>query len=89
MQKREVKPGRPIGATTFEPEVAKRLGAAIRERRLAQRISQEELAIRAAVERSHMGKVERGEHLPSLSMFVRIARALKERPGSLLDRAFE
>lgn len=89
MEKRGVRPGRPLGATTFEEGLAKALGAAIRERRVQQGLAQEALATMAAVERSHMGKIERGEHLPSLSIVIRVAEALALRPGRLVDQALE
>ncbi len=31
----------------------------------------------AGIERSHMGKIERGKHLPSLALVLKIASALK------------
>ena len=31
----------------------------------------------AGIERSHMGKIERGEHVPTLPFILKIARALK------------
>lgn len=89
MQKRSVRPGRPLGATTFEEGPAKAFGAAVRERRLAQGLSQEQLASAAKVERSHMGKIERGTHLPSLTIVLRLAESLECRPGALLDRTVE
>lgn len=36
-----------------------------------------------------MGKIERGEHLPSLSIVIRVAEALACRPGRLVDQALE
>ncbi len=39
-------------------------------------MAQETLAHRAGIERSHMGKIERGEHMPTLALIIRIARAL-------------
>lgn len=87
MQKRvAVRVGRPAGATTFESAHAVAFGTAVRERRLAREMSQESLAAEARVERSHMGKIERGEHLPSLSIVFRLAHVLGCRPGELLDR---
>lgn len=76
MQKRTVQRGRPAGATTFEAEPALAFGAAVRAARTAQGIAQETLAFRAGVERSHMGKIERGEHMPTLSLILKIAAAL-------------
>lgn len=53
------------------------LMAAVREERTNQGIAQETLAHMAGIERSHMGKIERGEHVPTLPLILKIARALK------------
>jgi transcriptional regulator with XRE-family HTH domain len=79
------KPGRPRGARTFDPAPALAFGKAVRERRLTVGVSQEQLANAALVERSHMGKIERGEHMPNLVLILRIAEALQVRPGLLVD----
>lgn len=76
MQKRSVQRGRPPGATTFDEVPAKAFGAAVRAARTAQGIAQETLAFRVGVERSHLGKIERGEHLPNLGLVLKIAVAL-------------
>jgi DNA-binding XRE family transcriptional regulator len=55
------------------------------ELRLAKGFSQEALADMAGVHRTYMGSVERGERNISLENIVRIARALKVSPGSLLQ----
>lgn len=52
------------------------LGAAVRQRRLAMGLSQEALADAAGIDRSHMGKVERGERNVTILNVVRIAAAL-------------
>ena len=39
-------------------------------------IAQESLANLAGIERSHVGKVERGEHMPTLAIIFKIANAL-------------
>ena len=49
----------------------------VREERTDQGIAQETLAHLAGIERSHMGKIERGEHIPTLPLILKIARALK------------
>ena len=49
----------------------------MREERTNQGIAQETLAHMAGIERSHMGKIERGEHVPTLPLILKIARALK------------
>ncbi len=46
---------------------------------------EEQFANAAQVERSHMGKIERGEHMPNLVLILRIAEALQVRPGQLVD----
>lgn len=84
---KEPKRGRPKGATTFDAAAALAFGAVVRSRRLEIGISQEELAGLVPLERSHMGKIERGEHSPSLTLMLKLARALNLRPGELLDQA--
>lgn len=86
---RKPKRGRPVGAKTFDPAPALAFGETIRGVRLELGLSQEELANSAQVERSHMGKIERGEHLPNLVLILRLAKALSVRPGLLVDRAAE
>lgn len=77
MQKRQIQRGRPTGTTTYEAEPAIAFGAAVRDERTNQGIAQETLAHLADIERSHMGKIERGEHVPTLPLILKIARALK------------
>lgn len=77
MQKRSVQRGRPPGTTTYDEVPAKAFGASVRAARTAQGIAQEALAARVGVERSHMGKIERGEHLPNLGLVLKIAVALE------------
>lgn len=77
MQKRSIQRGRPAGTTTYEAEPAIAFGAVVREERTDQGIAQETLAHLAGIERSHMGKIERGEDIPTLPLILKIARALK------------
>lgn len=77
MQKRSVQRGRPAGTRTYESEPARAFGVAVREARTAQGLAQEVLAEQAGIARSHMGKIERGEHVPTLPLILKIARALK------------
>jgi transcriptional regulator with XRE-family HTH domain len=77
MQRRSIQRGRPTGTTTYEAEPAIAFGAAVREERTSQGIAQETLAHLAGIERSHMGKIERGEHVPTLPLILKIARALQ------------
>ncbi len=84
MQKRSIQRGRPTGSKTFEAEPALAFGAAVRQARTAQGVAQETLANLAGIERSHMGKIERGEHMPTLALIIRIARALNCRATVLI-----
>ena len=77
MQKRTVQRGRPPGTTRYEAEPALAFGKAVRAFRVDQGVAQEELAALAGIERSHMGKIERGEHLPSLGLVLKISAALR------------
>lgn len=71
-----VQRGRPKGSKTFDVSTAKAFGWSIRERRTALGIAQEQLALLSGVDRSFMGKVERGENQPSLVVILRLAKAL-------------
>ncbi|MEB1259555.1 helix-turn-helix transcriptional regulator [Xanthomonas campestris pv. campestris] len=84
MQKRTMKPGRPVGATTYEAEPAIAFGKAVRAARIARDISQEELATLAGIERSHMGKIERGQHMPTLALILRVSIALNDSAANLM-----
>ncbi|MCX5565814.1 helix-turn-helix domain-containing protein [Alcaligenes phenolicus] len=77
MSKRPVQRGRPLGATTFDAELAQAFGMAVRTLRTERGIAQETLANMAVIERSHLGKIERGEHAPTLSVIFKIAGALE------------
>ena len=84
MQKRTIQRGRPVGSTTYEREPALAFGQAVRAARMEQGIAQEELAALAEIERSHMGKIERGEHMPTLALILRIAAALNKSAADLI-----
>ena len=87
LEPKKPRPGRPKGTKTFDPAPALAFGGAVRKRRFELGLSQEELANAAQIERSHMGKIERGEHLPNLILILRLAKALSIKPGTLVDRA--
>lgn len=61
-----------------------RLGEAVRARRKALELSQEALADYAEIDRSHMGKIERGERNVTFLNIVRIAAAVDCKPSDLL-----
>jgi transcriptional regulator with XRE-family HTH domain len=65
----------------------KQLGEAIRARRQAGEVSQEALAHDAEIDRSHMGKIERGERNVTLLNIVRIAKALECKPSDIFIEA--
>jgi transcriptional regulator with XRE-family HTH domain len=90
MQHREKPvPGRPKGTKTFDPLPAFAFGKALKEFRIEMGISQEKLSEIALIERSHVGKIERGEHLPNFALILRLSKALSIRPGLIVDRASE
>lgn len=60
-----------------------RFGAVVRARRLALDLSQEALADFAGIDRSHMGKLERGERNVSFLNILRIAKAIQCKPSDL------
>lgn len=59
----------------------------MREERTNQGIAQETLAHMAGIERSHMGKIERGEHMPTLAIIFKIAGALECSTAVLMSEA--
>lgn len=61
-----------------------RLGVAVRARRAALNLSQEALADHAGIDRSHMGKIERGERNVTLLNLAKLAHALSCAPSDLL-----
>jgi transcriptional regulator with XRE-family HTH domain len=64
------------GAVATELDLTDLLGAAIRERRIFLRISQEELAVRSGLHRTYLSDVERGARNPSIKTIEKIAQAL-------------
>jgi transcriptional regulator with XRE-family HTH domain len=65
----------------------RKLGAAIRSVRLEQGLSQEALADAAGIDRSHMGKIERGERNVSVLNVARVSDALQVSIASLMGAA--
>ncbi len=55
--------------------------------RKARGMSQEALADAAGIDRSHMGKIERGERNVTLLNVAKIAAALDSKPSALLAAA--
>ncbi len=59
-------------------------GQRVRSIRVAKNISQEKLALSCNLDRSYMGRIERGEVNPTLERIYEIAQALDITPGDLL-----
>lgn len=64
-----------------------RFGEVVRARRSVLALSQEALADLAEIDRSHMGKIERGERNITFLNIVKIAKAIECRPSELLAEA--
>lgn len=64
--------------------LAKALGARIRIKRRAIRVSQDALALACDIDRSYMGRIERGEVNITVEKLYRIASKLACEPASLL-----
>ena len=65
--------------------LSRQVGRNIRWRRKKARLSLEELAYRASLDTSHIGKIERGCWNPSLQTLARIATALGISPRALFN----
>jgi transcriptional regulator with XRE-family HTH domain len=63
------------------------LGAAIRRIRLSKEISQEKLALLAEVDRSYVGRVERGDNNVAILTLSKVAQALNISLAKLMQEA--
>jgi len=73
-----------VSAKLDKDQFLVQFGAAVRARRVALKLSQEALADFAEIDRSHMGKIERGERNVTFLNIVRIAKAIQCKPSDLL-----
>jgi transcriptional regulator with XRE-family HTH domain len=64
---------------------AEMFGQAMKRLREKRGMTQEALAHEAAITSSYTGQVERGQRVPSLTVILKIARALKVDAGELLS----
>ena len=78
--------GRPAGSTTYDPDLAIAFGRAVLSLRTDAALSQADLALHSNIERSHMGRIERGENTPNLVAIVKIASALGCSAADLVAR---
>jgi transcriptional regulator with XRE-family HTH domain len=65
------------------------LGETIRRHRVVLKLSQEQLAERAGLHRTHISYLERGLRSPTVAVLARIAEALGVRTWQLLREAEE
>ena len=66
-----------------QDEVKRQFGARLRQLREAKNLSQEALALESGLDRSYLGKIERGESNVALINIHRIADALRVGAGEL------
>ena len=64
--------------------IKSKLGIKIRETRVKEGYSQEELASRCGLHRTYISDIERGERNVSVENIEKIAKALKTEPNELL-----
>ena len=64
--------------------ILEKFGKRVREERLKENFSQEELAARAGVHRTYIGMIERAEKNITLENIEKIAKALNKKPSELL-----
>jgi transcriptional regulator with XRE-family HTH domain len=65
------------------PDIRERFGSAVRDRREALHLTQEEFAERAGIHRTYLSDIERGTRNPSLVNIERVALALELQPSEL------
>ena len=79
--------GAPNLSSNRQDPVLIALGEALRCIRLEKSISQEKLALLAEVDRSYVGRVERGDNNVAVLTLSRLARALDISMAELMQRA--
>jgi len=62
-----------------------RLGVNLREARLRSGMTQEEVAERSGVHATEVSRIEGGKRDPRASTLIRLAAAVKVKPGQLLE----
>ena len=73
-------------ATSRNPALALAFGETVRSVRESAGVAQEALALIAEMDRSYLGRLERGEKQPSLDVVFRLAVALGVVPGDLVAK---
>ena len=69
-----------------EPDLRKVIGLRIARMRVARGESQEEVSLRAGINRTAVGQLERGERVPKADTLVKVAGALEVDAGELLAK---
>lgn len=67
-------------------ELSKRFGEQIRSVRTAKGISQDKLAVKSQIDRSYIGRIDRGEVNITIDKLYLLAAALECDPGELLPK---
>lgn len=65
--------------------VHQKIAEKIRRIRKEKGMSQEELALKAGLNRAYVGYIERGERNPSINTLAKIAKALKVKLSTFID----
>ncbi|MCL6695266.1 helix-turn-helix domain-containing protein [Acinetobacter baumannii] len=65
-------------------ELSIKIGQLIRKKRMENRLTQESLALQCGIDRSYMGRIERGEVNITILKLYEIAKILKVDPKELL-----
>lgn len=63
------------------------IGRNLRKLRVERGLSQEKLALEAAIDRSYVGRIERGEENVTISVLENLAAALDTKVGAFFDEA--
>lgn len=74
-----------VGRTSGDHELP--FGAALRRMRLAARMSQEQLALEAGVQRNFISLIETGQNQPTIGTIAKLARALGMKASELVAAA--
>jgi len=69
---------------SMDSRLAKKLGVALRSRRLAKGLSQAGLAFTSGLDRTYVSLLERGKRQPSLTTIYSISKTLEIEPWTLL-----
>lgn len=80
---------RQSGADAHKKQVCRAFGKVLKAARARSGMSQQTLANGADADRSYLSMLERGLQQPTLTMLLRIARALRTQPEQLITATVE